>query len=532
MEQHQSEDSSEQTPAAKETSGPPPDATGSAEPSPQSAPERRNNATRQGAEPQSRGGQERSQRQNNHRSGQDKNPQSRSDNRGDRQHPNRRSPENPAGNRQPSADGATGRNLSTDPSSESTPQPEPDRQTDDAIRTERNLPDRRASDPASPDRVTPDRVTPDRVTPDRVTPDRLIIGITLGDYNGVGPEVILKALQQNRLQRICTPVIYGSMRVLNRYRNLLQQAGFSSKDWNINGIQHVGQANHKLINVINCWNDGGRGGEGSNPPQEVQPGKITPEAGQAALACLQRATEDLKAGHLHALVTAPINKHNIQTEEFQFPGHTEYLADAFGVAENLMFLISETLRVGVVTGHVPVGGIPAGITRERVLTKLHLMYESLRNDFGIRKPRIAVLGLNPHAGEDGLLGTEETDILKPLISDLRNKGQLIYGPFSADGFFAARSYRRYDAVLAMYHDQGLIPFKMLAFDDGVNFTAGMPVVRTSPDHGTAYDIAGKNGADESSMLQAIYAACDIARYRLEMAEIERTALKKNQIVNS
>ncbi|RRB02629.1 4-hydroxythreonine-4-phosphate dehydrogenase PdxA [Larkinella rosea] len=352
---------------------------------------------------------------------------------------------------------------------------------------------------------------------------RPVVGITLGDYNGIGPEVILKALQNNRLQRICTPVIYGSMRVLNRYRNMLQQSGLSLKDWNLNGIQQVGQANPKFTNVITCWNDQG-GGDRQN--QEVQPGKVTPEAGAAALACLQRATEDLKAGHLDAIVTAPINKNNIQTETFKFPGHTEYFAEAFEVKENLMFLVSDVLRVGVVTGHIPLGRIRSNITKERVLTKLQLMYQSLKGDFGIRKPRIAVLGLNPHAGEEGLLGNEEQEVLKPLIQELRNKGQLIYGPFAADGFFGTRAYRKYDAVLAMYHDQGLIPFKTIAFDEGVNFTAGMPVVRTSPDHGTAYDIAGKNQADETSMLQAIYLACDVSKYRKEMAEIELTALNK------
>ncbi|MGA0559857.1 4-hydroxythreonine-4-phosphate dehydrogenase PdxA [Larkinella sp. VNQ87] len=352
---------------------------------------------------------------------------------------------------------------------------------------------------------------------------RPVIGITLGDYNGIGPEVILKALQHNRMQKICTPVIYGSMKILNRYRNLLQQSGLSLKDWNLNGIQQVGQANPKFTNVITCWSDSG----GQN--QDVQPGKVTPEAGQAALACLQRATEDLKAGYLDAIVTAPINKHNIQTEAFTFPGHTEYFAEAFDVKENLMFLVSEHLRVGVVTGHIPLGRVRSNITKEKVLQKLQLMHQSLRGDFGIRKPRIAVLGLNPHAGEEGLLGSEEQDVLKPLIQELRNKGQLIYGPFAADGFFGTRAYRKYDAVLAMYHDQGLIPFKTIAFDEGVNFTAGMPVVRTSPDHGTAYDIAGKNQADETSMIQAIYLACDVAKYRKEMAEIDQNALTKKTI---
>ncbi|MCK8493289.1 MULTISPECIES: 4-hydroxythreonine-4-phosphate dehydrogenase PdxA [Spirosoma] len=345
-----------------------------------------------------------------------------------------------------------------------------------------------------------------------VREDRLVIGISLGDYNGIGPEVILKALQYNRLQKICTPVIYGSMRVLNRYRNLL-----NLKDWNLNGAPTIGQISHKMTNVITCWPD---------QNQDIQPGQVTPEAGQAALACLQRAVDDMKAGKLDALVTAPINKYNIQSEEFKFPGHTEYLAEEFGVQDNLMFLVSEHLRVGVVTGHIPLGRVRQNVTRERIAQKLTMMMQSLRQDFGIDKPKIAVLGLNPHAGEEGLLGNEEQEIIKPLITEWRNKGQLVFGPYPADGFFGTQSYRKFDAVLAMYHDQGLIPFKTIAFEDGVNFTAGMPAVRTSPDHGTAYDIAGKNQANETSMLQAIYTAVDVARQRKEFADLEANALKK------
>ena len=341
--------------------------------------------------------------------------------------------------------------------------------------------------------------------------DRLVIGISLGDYNGIGPEVILKALQYNRLQKICTPVIYGSMRILNRYRNLL-----NLKDWNLNGAQTIGQISHKLTNVITCWPD---------QNQDIQPGQVTPEAGQAALACLQRAVDDLKDGKIDALVTAPINKYNIQSEEFKFPGHTEYLAQEFGVQDNLMFLVSQTLRVGVVTGHVPLGRVRQNVTRERILQKITLMTQSLKQDFGIERPKIAVLGLNPHAGEEGLLGNEEQDISKPLLEELRNKGQLVFGPYPADGFFGTRAYTKFDAVLAMYHDQGLIPFKAIAFEEGVNFTAGMPAVRTSPDHGTAYDIAGKDLADETSMLQAIYTAIDVARSRRDYLELEAGALK-------
>ncbi|GAB3977540.1 hypothetical protein GCM10028806_39260 [Spirosoma terrae] len=347
------------------------------------------------------------------------------------------------------------------------------------------------------------------------SPERLVIGISLGDYNGIGPEVILKALQYNRLQKICTPVIYGSMRVLNRYRNLL-----NLKDWNLNGAPTIAQISHKMTNVITCWPD---------QNQDIQPGHVTAEAGQAAFACLQRAVDDLKAGKLDALVTAPINKYNIQSEEFKFPGHTEYLAQEFDVQDNLMFMVSEQLRVGVVTGHVPLGRVRQNVTRDRIAQKLTLMMQSLRQDFGIDKPKIAVLGLNPHAGEEGLLGNEEQEIIKPLIADWRNKGQLVFGPYPADGFFGTRAYTKFDAVLAMYHDQGLIPFKAIAFEEGVNFTAGMAAVRTSPDHGTAYDIAGKNLADETSMLQAIYTAVDVARHRKEFLELEANSLKKQPI---
>lgn len=341
--------------------------------------------------------------------------------------------------------------------------------------------------------------------------DRPVIGISLGDYNGIGPEVILKALKNNQLNRICTPVVYGSLRILNRYRNLLDL-----KDWNLNGIQNAGQINPKLTNVITCWPD---------QDEDILPGQVTPEAGRAAFASLKRAVDDLKAGTIDALVTAPINKSNIQSEEFTFPGHTEYLAEQFGVSDNLMFLVCDLLRVGVVTGHVPLGRVRQNITRERIAQKLTLMMQSLKQDYGIDKPKIAVLGLNPHAGEEGLLGNEEQDIIKPLLADWQKKGHLVFGPYPADGFFGTRSYLKFDAVLAMYHDQGLIPFKTIAFEEGVNFTAGMPVVRTSPDHGTAYDIAGKNTADETSMLQAIYTAIDVFRTRKESLELAANALK-------
>ena len=337
-----------------------------------------------------------------------------------------------------------------------------------------------------------------------------VIGITLGDYNGIGPEVILKALEGNQLAKLCTPIIYGSLRVLNQYRNLLEM-----KDWTLHGIHKAEQHNPKLANVITCWHD---------HQTEIQPGKITAEAGQGSLASLKRAVEDLKAGKIQAIVTGPINKDNIQSEEFKFPGHTEYFAEAFGVEQALMFMVSGDLRVGVLTGHIPLEQVRSQVTAEKLTAKIDQILKSLKSDFGIKKPRVAVLGLNPHAGENGLLGTEEIDVITPIINNFKDKGQLVVGPFSADGFFAAGTYKKYDAVLAMYHDQGLIPFKTLAFNEGVNFTAGLPVVRTSPDHGTAYNIAGKSQASEGSLLQAIYLACDVSRYRISSDEIDQNAL--------
>jgi 4-hydroxythreonine-4-phosphate dehydrogenase len=308
------------------------------------------------------------------------------------------------------------------------------------------------------------------------------IGITIGDFNGVGPELIIKILQDTRINNICTPIIYGSGKILTKYKRLLDIEQFNYHQYNPNSY-----LNEKKPNVINCWQDN----------FEVNPGKVTKEAGKCAFLALEKATEDLKSGFLDGLVTCPINKSNIQSEEFKFPGHTEYLATKMEVKENLMLLCSDTLRVAVVTGHVPVSQIK--ITKEAVHTKLTLLYESLKKDFGISRPKIAVLGLNPHAGEEGLLGSEDKEIIQPVITEFHKKGKLVYGPFPADGFFGMYSHTKFDAVLAMYHDQGLIPFKTLAFEKGVNFTAGMPTVRTSPDHGTAYDIAGKGIASEVSL---------------------------------
>jgi 4-hydroxythreonine-4-phosphate dehydrogenase len=327
-----------------------------------------------------------------------------------------------------------------------------------------------------------------------------VIGITFGDYNGVGPEVILKALADNRILGLCTPVIYGSMKILSKYRKLLQL-----EDWFINQIKDIEQISHKKTNLIHCIED-----------TEIQVGQISPEAGKAAFASLEQATKDLLKGHLDGVVTAPINKQNIQNENFNFPGHTEYFTENFNCKDSLMMMVCDELRVAMLTGHIPLKEVPQALQKDRIERKIQLLVESLKKDFGINKPKIAVLGLNPHAGEEGLLGTEEQEIIEPILKEMRQKGMLIYGCFPADGFWGTQKYRQYDAVVACYHDQGLIPFKTLAFERGVNYTAGLPIVRTSPDHGTAYGIAGKNLADANSMREAIYLACDIIKTRKQL----------------
>lgn len=324
------------------------------------------------------------------------------------------------------------------------------------------------------------------------------IGITLGDLNGIGPEVVIKALHDNRLINLITPVVYGSTRVLSFYKKQL-----NLEDFNYGQIKTQGQYVPKTINVVNCWEE----------VIEITPGKASKEAGKAAWLALKQATQDLKDGLIDAMVTAPIDKNTIHSDEFPYRGHTEYLANFFDKKEFVMLMVSESLRVGLVTEHVPVKEITTCITHEQVESKLKILEHSLRKDFGIGKPKIAVLGLNPHAGDGGLIGSEDDTILKPLIQDWKTKGKIIAGPFPADGFFASGNYTKYDAVLAMYHDQGLIPFKLLSFESGVNYTAGLPIIRTSPDHGTAYAIAGKNLANEGSIRQAIYAAVDIVASR-------------------
>jgi len=340
--------------------------------------------------------------------------------------------------------------------------------------------------------------------------EKLKIGISIGDVNGIGLEVIIKTLADNRVFDYCTPIVYGHTKIASFHRRTV-----NIHDLNFNVITHPSQANHKKANMINCWEE----------DVKLELGVSNEIGGKYALLSLQRATDDLVNGDIDALVTAPINKDNIQSEEFHFPGHTEYLQQRANAAESLMFMVSDTLKVGVVTGHIPIAKVAESITAEKILTKLRLMDQSLRQDFWVRKPRVAVLGLNPHAGDNGLIGNEEKDIIMPALEEARSNDILAMGPYPADGFFANGAYLQFDAVLAMYHDQGLIPFKQIAFEQGVNFTAGLSFVRTSPDHGTAYDIAGKNKASETSFREALFTAIHIMRRRRENEVLNENPLQ-------
>lgn len=327
---------------------------------------------------------------------------------------------------------------------------------------------------------------------------RPTIGITIGDFNGVGPEIILKVFSDLAILKFCTPIIYGSNKILQKYRKLLNAE--DNQNLQFFYIKSADQHNNKKVNLINCWEE----------DHQIEPGKSTEIAGKCAFAALKLATEDLKKGWIDAIVTCPINKMNIQSEEFNFPGHTEYFGHHFSQGkDNLMLMVSEELRVAVVTGHIPLSKVSQSLTKELIASKLSIFLQSLKKDFAKNKPRIALLGLNPHAGEDGLLGSEEKDVIIPVVEEFKKKGEYVFGPYPADAFFGNKLDQKFDGVLAMYHDQGLIPFKSLAFDTGVNFSAGMPIVRTSPDHGTAYDIAGKGLADENSLRQAIFLVSEI-----------------------
>lgn len=334
---------------------------------------------------------------------------------------------------------------------------------------------------------------------------KLIVGITQGDGNGISYEVIIKALADERILDMCTPVIYGSSKIFGFYKKHIHNI----ENINTNVITSAKEVHQKRVNIVNCL------------PENVfvEPGQPTPESAKSAMTALDRAVADIKEGYIDVLVTAPFNKRAMSAEGFGYTGHTEYLEKQFGVDEVAMFMVSGNLRVGVVTGHVALKDVPSKISAEKILAKLRLMRQSLQRDFGIDAPKIAVLGLNPHCGDGGLLGDEEQYTILPAVKAANDEGIMAFGPYSPDGFFGLGNYQKFDAVLAMYHDQGLTPFKALAFEEGVNFTAGLPIVRTSPDHGTAYEMAGRDMADPRSMKSAIYAAIDIYNNRADYDEL-------------
>jgi 4-hydroxythreonine-4-phosphate dehydrogenase len=341
--------------------------------------------------------------------------------------------------------------------------------------------------------------------------DKPIIGFTVGDINGVGTEVIIKTLADNRLLEYCTPVIIGSSKVVNFYRKSLNDINF-----NFTQLQDLSRPNPKQVNILNCWEE----------VVLITPGQINEVGGKYAALALQAGVAALKKGELHGLVTAPIHKKNIQSSTFHYTGHTPFLQHEFGAQNVLMLMCADNMKVGLVTEHVPLKDVAQKLNKELVVKKLKLMHDSLKQDFGIDKPKIAVLGLNPHNGDDGLVGKEEVEIIQPAIKDAKTQNILAIGPYSADAFFARGHYTAFDGVLAMYHDQGLIPFKSLAYGEGVNYTAGLPIVRTSPDHGTAFDIAGKGIADNSPTLAALYQCMDILALRHNFAAIRQNPLKK------
>jgi 4-hydroxythreonine-4-phosphate dehydrogenase len=344
--------------------------------------------------------------------------------------------------------------------------------------------------------------------------DRLKIGITQGDMNSISYEVILKTLADPRVYENCTPIVYGSPKVMAYHRKAL-----NLNNVNLNTVRSAEEANARKPYIINCLDDQIR----------VELGKSTSMAGEASVKTLQMAVQDIKDRKIDVLVTAPINKQNIQSDNFRYPGHTEYLKAEFKASEVLMIMVNQFMRVGVVTGHVPINQVASLITADSILTKLRILNRSLTMDFGIRRPRIAVLGLNPHAGDDGVIGNEENEVIIPAIKIAKEENIMALGPYPADGFFGAGSFKKFDGILAMYHDQGLIPFKALTIDGGVNYTAGLPIVRTSPAHGTAYELVGKDEASPDSFREALYLAIDIYKNRVLHDELSSNPLKETEI---
>jgi 4-hydroxythreonine-4-phosphate dehydrogenase len=344
--------------------------------------------------------------------------------------------------------------------------------------------------------------------------NKIKMGITHGDINGISYEIIIKSLADSRILEMCTPIVYGSPKVAAYHRKTLDTEIFS-----FNHIQSAREANSKRINIINCVDEEIR----------VELGKSTKQAGEAAYLALEAALRDLKSGDIDVVVTGPINKENIHSDNFNFPGHTEYFAKAFDTKEYIMLMVSDILKVGVVTGHIPLGQVVQNITKGKILNNIRLLHKTFLEDFSIRKPRIAVLGLNPHAGDGGVIGNEEETIIMPAIKQACEEGIIAMGPYPADGFFGSGEFKKFDVTLAMFHDQGLIPFKSMSFESGVNYTAGLPIIRTSPGHGTAYDIAGTGKASEESFRNALYLAIDLYENRKSYRELSKDPLQRHEI---
>jgi 4-hydroxythreonine-4-phosphate dehydrogenase len=337
--------------------------------------------------------------------------------------------------------------------------------------------------------------------------DKIIVGISIGDLNGIGIEVILKTFQDKRMLDFCTPVLFGATKVISYHKKAL---GIETP---VHGITAIAQVNHSKINVLNIWKE----------EVAIELGKTTKISGEYAAKSLASAVEHLNENKIDVLLTAPINKENIQSDTFNFPGHTEYL-EANLEGKSLMILMTDELRIGLITGHIPIAKVAESITPELIKSKIETMHESLMKDFGINKPKIAVLSLNPHCGDKGVIGKEDDEIIRPTILDIKETGKLVFGPYAADGFFGSETYKQFDGVLATYHDQGLAPFKALSFGKGVNFTAGLSHIRTSPDHGTGYEIAGKNTANSSSFTEALFTAIQVFKTRKEYLELTKSPL--------
>ncbi len=340
--------------------------------------------------------------------------------------------------------------------------------------------------------------------------ENITVGISIGDLNGIGGEIVLKTFEDPRMLDFCTPVIFASIKVMAFFKS-----HFNS-EINFHSINNLNQVAHGKVNVFNCWKE----------PVNIEFGKEDLKIGEYAIKSLETATKALKNDEIDVLVTAPINKHNIQSEKFKFPGHTNYLAQELG-GESLMFMITEDLRVGLFTDHVPVKDIASHITPKLIEQKIETVYSSLKKDFKIQKPKIAVLGINPHTGDNGVIGSEDDEVLRPTLHKIKESGKLVFGPYAADSFFGSNNYKNFDAIIASYHDQGLVPFKTLSFGQGVNFTAGLSKIRTSPDHGTAFEIAGQGKADENSFKEAVFSAINIYRNRTNYEALTANPLKKS-----